>query len=143
MHGIKVVFFQDYVELPDIRRQILNVYRGVFNNRYCFFVSGKVAQQPQTGFAQCPDLFCILPKQQWKVISQICGTHGSLGLCGNSGYFFLCIGRKFDYQDRTRVTLYKEPVFPLFNIVFGAFKYKMIDQFTGSRPELQCNEICS
>ena len=76
------------------------------------------------------------------MITQSCCPHICFYLAGNFYDLFPVCPCKFNHKNGAGITLYKKPVFALLNIIFGAFQYIMIDQFTGAGFILQCNQVC-
>ncbi len=63
------------------------------------------------------------------MVAEACCTHISFNLCGYGCYILAVSACKFNNQYSAGVALYKKAVLSLFNIVFGAFKDIMINQF--------------
>src|SRR5579871_3885888 len=121
MDGIKVVFLQYLIELPDIFWQVVYINSSVFNYRNGFFIARHVAKQTQSSFTECPYFFGIISKQQRKMIPELSTAHFLFNMLRNFHNFLTRILCKFNNENCSRIALHKKTILALFDIVFCTF----------------------
>ena len=141
VHTVQAMLFQNHVEVADEIGQVVYIHTRVFNHGHGFFIAGQVAQQTKTGFAQGPYFFAIIAIQHGEMIAQSGGPHVRFHGGKNGSNVFAVVAQYFYHQNGAGVALYKKAVFALLNIILGAFKYVVVNQFAGAGLVFQRNQV--